>query len=358
MDRPEERIVRAAELLAQGRPVVRAVIVKAWGSTPREVGADMLIDDEGGLWGTVGGGCGEAEVYELAQGLLDAETAEQAYLYHVDLTEDPESGGEKVCGGRFDVLLHRLDPVHHGNLVAQAGERLSRGEELSWRTSTGPLRPGGWKSGRFQQAVPAHLSVAAATPLGAHWDTDDEGGHRFCEPMGQRRRLIIVGAGHIARPLCRMAAEVGYQVIVLDDRAEYARELFFPDADRVVAGDYAAELPALAAAPSTSVVLVTRGHKHDQDCLRLMARERLDYLGMIGSQRRIEAVYAELVEEGMPLETLRAVYAPIGLEIGAHTPAEIAISILAQMIKVRREPPTTIRQADDRKRHQRSLRTS
>lgn len=337
--------------------MVRAVIVKAWGSTPREVGADMLLDSEGGLHGTVGGGCGEAEVYDLAQELLlTGEPSANAFLYHVDLTENPEDGGEKVCGGRFDVLLQRLDPDHHALQVGEADRLLRQGEELSWRTSTGQAGPGGWKQGRFREAVEAKLSLAPASPLGVHWETDETGAHRFCEPLGQSHRLIIVGAGHIARPLCRMAADVGYRVIVLDDREEYARTEFFPDAYQVVAGDYASELPALASAPSTSVVLVTRGHKHDQDCLRLMAEKRLDYLGMIGSQRRIEAVYLDLVREGVSLEALRAVYAPIGLEIGAHTPSEIAVSIVAQMIKVRRQPPSAIRQAEDRTRQQRTLR--
>lgn len=358
MDRPEDRLARAAEQLAQGRSVVRAVIVGAWGSTPREVGADMLVDEHGALLGTVGGGCGEAEVYDLAQHLLTPGTSEQAYLYHVDLTENPEDGGEKVCGGRFDVLLYRLDPRQHGEMVAQASRRLVDGEEFSWRITTGSEGPGGWRSGRFQQSLAVELSTGPATPLGAHWDHDEAGDHRFCEPLGQRYRLVIVGAGHIARPLCRMAAEVGYRVVVLDDRPEYAREELFPDASLVVAGDYQSELPALAAAPNTSVVLVTRGHKHDQDCLRLMAGERLDYLGMIGSQRRIEAVYADLVAEGVSLQALRSVFAPIGLEIGAQTPAEIAVSILAQMIKVRRDSSSTARQAEDRKRHQRSLRES
>ena len=121
----------------------------------------------------------------------------------------------------------------------------------------------------------------------------------------------------------------------------------------MVAGAYEQELPRLAEPPSTSVVLVTRGHKHDQDCLRLMADRRLDYLGMIGSQRRIDAVLAELVEEGISADALRALHAPIGLEIGARTPAEIAVSILAQMIALRRLPEQSPRQAVARQRRRR-----
>jgi xanthine dehydrogenase accessory factor len=354
-DRPEERLRLAAAELSAGRPVVRAVIVKTWGSTPREVGADMLIDSSGALKGTIGGGCGEAEVYELARELLSPDPPAQGYLCHVDLTENPDDGGDKVCGGRFDVLLGRLDPRRHGELVASALTLLEMGEELCWQTTTDHHRPGSWKNGALEpQTVSARLSLSTKPADAPHWGLDEQGDHQFSEPLGQSPRLVIVGAGHIARPLCRMAAEVGYRVAVLDDRPEYATAEMFPDAQDVVAGDYERQLPGLAGHPRTSVVLVTRGHKHDQDCLRLMAGRPLDYLGMIGSQRRIDAVYADLVKEGVDPEALRAVHAPVGLEIGARTPAEIAVSILAQMIKVRRRIGPQ-RLAPDRLRHQRSI---
>jgi xanthine dehydrogenase accessory factor len=371
VDRPEDRLARAADLLACGHPVVRAVIVRTWGSTPREVGADMLVDHEGRLHGTVGGGCGEAEVYELARELLQHPGGPGGYLYHVDLTENPDEGGEKVCGGRFDVLLHRLDPVLHGDLVVAAKASLREHGQLSWRTGTGEHRPGFWKQGLLSLSLEPRLSLgsemgrcpgvddgpevdskAAGGPV---WTVTEAGENEFRESLGQALRLIIVGAGHIARPLSRLANEVGYRVAVLDDRAEYARPELFPDAAEVVIGDYQAELPRLAAHPCTSVVLVTRGHKHDQDCLRLMATEPLDYLGMIGSRRRIDAVFAELREEGVDADSLARVRAPIGLEIGARTPAEIAVSILAQMIQLRRRPGVPARLAESRQRHTRRV---
>jgi xanthine dehydrogenase accessory factor len=363
-------VATAAQELAAGRPVVRAVIVKTWGSTPREVGADMLIQQDGSLRGTIGGGCGEAEVYELGQQLLaslgspgeNSKNTANGFLYHVDLTENPDDGGDKVCGGRFDVLLQRLDPEPHALLVSGAHQLLQQGGRLTWLSNLGSARPGFWRADR-QAAEPAPdripLRVQAAwreeAPEQPGWSVSEQGEQLFLEPLGKTLRLVIVGAGHIARPLCRLASELGYRVFVLDDRADYARPEFFPEAVEVVAGDYVEHLPGMAAAPATSVVLVTRGHKHDQDCLRLMAEQPLDYLGMIGSQRRIEAVYRELVEEGIPLERLRAVHAPIGLEIGAQTPAEIAISILAQMIMRRRLPQASSRLASERARHLRSL---
>lgn len=349
MDRLEERLRLAQSEIVAGRSVVRAVIIKTWGSTPREVGADMLLDSKGGLHGTVGGGCGEAEVYDLAQRMLLSGDSAKGYLYHVDLTENPDDGGDKVCGGRFDVLLTRWDSPEEASLLEQATEAIGRGAWIHLETAWNKVVPGFWRSGD-SVARPLEPSVrwaesSSEDPLLVQ---EERGRLRFTEPLGGQLRLVIVGAGHIARPLCRLASEVGYEVWVLDDRVEYAREEFFPEARAVVAGEYAVELPALARHPRSSVVLVTRGHRHDQDCLRLMAEQPLLYLGMIGSKRRIEAVFAELREEGTPGEALERVHAPIGLEIGARTPAEIAVSILAQMIMRRRLPEAASRGAIER----------
>ena len=336
---------------------MRAVIVKTWGSTPREVGADMVLDSSGGLQGTVGGGCGEAEVFELAQEMLAGSEQPKGYLYHVDLTENPLGGGEKVCGGRFDVLLHRLDPGPEALALESFTTRLGLGESLTLTTFWDSPAPGLWKTSEaLSWPLAPRMTWASDDATQAAYSLEPSGEHRFSEPMGNGLRLVIVGAGHIARPLSKFATEVGYQVVVLDDRSEYARPEFFPEACQVVVGDYENELPKLTERPGTSVVLVTRGHKHDQDCLRLVASSPLSYLGMIGSQRRVDAVFGDLVEEGVPLEDLRRVHAPIGLEIGAQTPAEIAISILAQMIQRRRAGGDPVREALDRTRRQRSLR--
>lgn len=342
--------------LASGRPVVRAVIVRTWGSTPRETGADMVLDSGGGLRGTVGGGCGEAEVYELGQELL-ADPEATGALLHVDLTEDPEEGGGKVCGGRFDVLLHKLRPEVEGSAVADVLERVGRGESLQWVTEMGEARPGFWKQGLVRLELQPRVAVGSLTNPEIRL-AEEPDGCRFVEPVGLTRTLVIVGAGHIARPLCSMAAETGYQVVVIDDRADYADKRYFPAARRVESGEYDELLPPLASRELTSVVLVTRGHRHDQDCLRLIASHDLEYVGMIGSQRRVDAVFAELVEEGVPADDLRKVCAPIGLEIGAQTPAEIACCILAQMIKNRRLNGDKSRVAADRKRNTKALKCS
>lgn len=311
----------------------------------------MVLTFDGDLMGTVGGGCGEAEVYDLAQEMLANPTNSGAIL-HVDLTENPEDGGGKVCGGRFDVLLQRLEPGIHHQLMMKVVEKLEQGEPCVWATGFGETRPGFWKEGltRLRFEPKAQLKPVSTTEVA--WS-----GEEFLEPLGLTRKLIIVGAGHIARPLCDMAAISGYQVVVVDDRSEYAQAKFFPRAYRVLCGEYEELLVSLAEpAQLVSVVLVTRGHRHDQECLRLLAHLPLEYLGMIGSQRRIDAVFEELVQEGIRQEDLLRVSAPIGLEIGAQTPAEIAVSILAEMILRKRSPEQRGRSPQLRHRHIRSLR--
>lgn len=150
--------------------------------------------------------------------------------------------------------------------------------------------------------------------------------------------LVIVGAGHIARPLCRVGAMLGFRVRVLDDRPEFATRERFPEAEEVRRADFSDPFRGVPVGPGTHLVLVTRGHKYDFEALRdvLLRPEQPGYVGMVGSRRRVRAALELLAREGIPLERLRAVHAPIGLDIGAETPEEIALAIAAEIVCVRR----------------------
>jgi xanthine dehydrogenase accessory factor len=150
--------------------------------------------------------------------------------------------------------------------------------------------------------------------------------------------LVILGAGHIARPLCRIGAMLGYRVTVLDDRAEFATEERFPEAERVICVDSRDPFRDIPLGPDARLVLVTRGHRHDFEALRIALRlpQPPGYIGMVGSQRRVRATLEQLAREGVEMELLRNVHAPIGLDIGAETPEEIAIAIAAELVKVQR----------------------
>lgn len=164
----------------------------------------------------------------------------------------------------------------------------------------------------------------------------------FIEVQVQPSHLIIVGAGHIAVPLASIAATCDFAVTVLDDRPQYAHPARFPLAKEVIAGPFREELAALRTRSGfdkhTYIVLVTRGHQHDVDCLVEVLDDPLAYIGMIGSQRRIRAVFDLLEsEQGIPSDKFDRVYAPVGLDIGARTPAEIAVCIMAEIINVMRK---------------------
>jgi xanthine dehydrogenase accessory factor len=166
----------------------------------------------------------------------------------------------------------------------------------------------------------------------------------FVEVQVQPPHLIIVGAGHIAVPLASIATTCDFAVTVLDDRPQYAHPARFPTANQVIAGPFREELAALRDKAGfdkhTYIVLVTRGHQHDVDCLLEVMDDPLAYIGMIGSKRRIRAVFDLLEEErGIPAEKFDRVYAPVGLDIGARTPAEIAVCIMAEIINVMRQGP-------------------
>ena len=159
----------------------------------------------------------------------------------------------------------------------------------------------------------------------------------FFEVMPAPPRLIVVGAGHIAVPLVKMAKVLDFHVTVIDDRLLYANRERFPDADEVLTGDMAQMLKEMTLTPSCYIVLITRGHAYDEPCLRNIIHSKAKYIGMIGSRRRIKACFQRFRdEEKVTEEAIERIYAPIGLDIATETPAEIAVSILGEVIKIRR----------------------
>ncbi|HZB25225.1 MAG TPA: XdhC/CoxI family protein [Vicinamibacterales bacterium] len=156
------------------------------------------------------------------------------------------------------------------------------------------------------------------------------------DPLAPTPRLYVIGAGHVGHHLARVAHESGFRVHVVDDREKFANRERFPAAEEIVVAHipewlHGAEIPA-----SAYVAVVTRGHQHDLEALRALAACDLRYLGLIGSRAKVARIYDALAAEGMPAECLERIRAPIGLEIGAVTPAEIAVSIVAELIAVRR----------------------
>jgi xanthine dehydrogenase accessory factor len=345
-----------AGFLDSGETVAVATIIAVRGSVPREVGAKMIIHPLGRHVGTVGGGCGEADVIRSA---LDVIQTGRPTVVRVDLTEDVSMQALGVCGGIMDVFVERVMPADSESAVSAAMRVAALRESVARRQSVALATVvRGPDAGR--QAVVwldrSPLGDLGANPNSPTTITDAQSAlrdrqHRLLKYPGadtsvfvevQRRapELIIVGAGHIARPLARMAGMCDFSVTVLDDRASFANAERFPTAQRVIAGPMRDALRDLQIDADTYIVLVTRGHSLDVECLLDVLDRPAGYIGMIGSQRRVDAVF-QLLEEEMGIDPAKfeRVYAPIGIAIGAHTPAEIAVCILAEIINVLRGGP-------------------
>ncbi len=185
------------------------------------------------------------------------------------------------------------------------------------------------------QAIPTQKS-ALHTYLVAGSEEVREEIEVFIEVLAAAAQLLILGAGHIAVPLAQLGKMLGFTVTVVDDRASFANRERFPSADDIIVGDFDQVLRNYPWVPNTYVVLVTRGHEFDVVSLRHILYWDVAYIGMIGSKRRVWAVHKLLHDEGMPVARLQRLHAPIGIDIGAETPAEIAVSIAAEIVKIRR----------------------
>jgi xanthine dehydrogenase accessory factor len=208
----------------------------------------------------------------------------------------------------------------------------------------GTIGGGCYENDAFWKAKEA---IQTRKPLLVKYDLNDDfaqenglvcGGQMqvYIEPLESTPRLYVIGAGHVGYNLAKLAGTIGFKIHVLDDREKFANKERFPDAESVVVETIPDWLQHAEIPSSAYVVIVTRGHTHDLDALRSLAKRELRYLGLIGSKAKVKRIYDALIEEGMPVEYLQRVNAPVGLDIGAVSPEEIAVAILAELIAVRR----------------------
>lgn len=319
-----------AAALHQGSVVV-ATVVQVQGSVPREVGAKMLIRQDGELLGTIGGGAGEAKVIQQAARVIKTGAKQ---LVTVDLSGSPQRETQGICGGLMQVWLERWQGDAAIALVQQILTQLEAGQAVILVTPLAQARSpyleqaeGRGPGAELDVAFPPPFAPSPQFPLS-----------HFTEILQPPPTLLIVGAGHCGMQLAKVADLIGFQVMVQDDRPEWANSSHYPQATRIFAQPIAAAVEQLASRQQLYVALVTRGYQYDLDALTLLLQREIpcEYVGMIGSQKRVRQVLRAVGKEGIAAEKVRAVYAPIGLDIGALTPEEIAVSISAELILVRR----------------------
>jgi xanthine dehydrogenase accessory factor len=291
-----ERIVAEVEA---GRQVALCAVVKTRGSTPQAPGALLLVDQAMKTGGTLGGGCVEAEVRKQAFELLGAG---QARLLSFQLDHDFGWDDGLICGGGMDVAVAPIRDRQETAPFRQALENISAGKPVSI-----PLRVL-----QEEQLVEYRVNIEA-------------------EPT-----LLIAGAGHVGTALATMAVDLEFKVVVVDDRADFANAQRLPAPIQPIAADIEQTLRDFPIDAATYVVIVTRGHNHDEQALSGVIDSPAKYIGMIGSRRKVKLIFDDLKAAGVAPELLERVHAPIGVGINAVTVPEIAVSIAAELIATRR----------------------
>jgi xanthine dehydrogenase accessory factor len=347
---------QAVQWIDEGRRFAAAVVLSADGSTPQRAAARALVDAGGRIFGTLGGGWIEAQSQRRA---VEACRANQPTVleFHLDsgecaaATQPHES--QPICGGAMRILLDPTAGVHRQcyAAAAEALDRRQRGllvttlratasaEEVAevavqWVPEDAITSSGGFPGG---EAMRSCLTREVPRLFADRLPSGQAAVEVFVEPVVPRPLLLVAGGGHVGQALALQAVQLGFDVTVVDDRPEFANPDIFPSGVSVRCGPMAQEMAALASTPGAYLVIVTRGHQHDAETLAACIHAPVAYIGMIGSRRKVGMIRADLLRRGVASESeLDRVFAPIGLEIGAVTVPEIATSIAAQLIAIRR----------------------
>lgn len=306
-----------AQCLEQGA-VVLATVVDIAGSVPREIGAKMLVNAQGEIWGTIGGGAGEAMV--IRQALIVIASGHPQFV-DIDLSGAAHRSIQGVCGGMMQVWLQRWQGEGAIALVQEIIATLQAGSALTLVT------PYGAKSLPYLLKHPTQADHLAE--------------HAFVEPLYPPPILLIVGAGHCGIQLAKVAQLLDFQVIVQDERSDWANANHYSSAIQIFTESIETVVSELSYQTQLYVALVTRGYQYDVKALKSLLHRPIPctYIGMIGSKKRVHRVLKAVASETHLFDVCmgsQSIYAPIGLDIGALTPAEIAISIAAELVMVRR----------------------
>lgn len=327
--------------------IVLATIISSSGSTPLPAGASMVIKDLGETTiGTVGGGLFEARVIEEAK--VSFKENRSAVILGLDLNANSGEEG-MVCGGSADVLLELIDdtelPLFSKVATLRDNDQkcvLLRLIDTTNRvTRKCVIGAGAEDLTSLSDAVDfptekilKEIEFARAQEIVKRIPIRD--GEIILEPIKNIQPLIIFGGGHIGQALSKVASTAGFAVTVIDDREEFTEKEKFKEALQVLCLPFQEAFKKIKITRVTSIVTVTRGHRIDTEILEHAISTPARYIGMIGSRRKIIATFNELLQKGISLESLQRVYAPIGLDIGAVSAGEIAVSIVAELIRVRR----------------------
>jgi xanthine dehydrogenase accessory factor len=333
-------------LIKKKRPAALATIIEARGSTPQAEGASALFSTEGLICGTIGGGVVEAEVQRKA---LSAIKRKKSSLLTFNLAHESSQENGAICGGRLRILLEtqpeknepafralgrslkRRKPGVLATLIRKDPSKRALDIDRLW---TGPDVLSKDLTGTPFSGFEGEIRRAALDkkPLLVHLKP----GMLYLEPHFPLPRLLIAGAGHIGQAVAHLGKLLDFEVIVIDDRPEYACRERFPLADRIIVAEIGEAVRRFPISSDTYIVIVTRGHARDEEALRACLKRRAGYIGMIGSRQKVGLLREKFLDRGWTAAAeFDQVHSPIGININSQTVQEIAVSIAAELVSVR-----------------------
>ncbi|GAB6152213.1 XdhC family protein [Desulfosporosinus burensis] len=340
----DEKIMQAI-INAQNTQVkaVLATIIHTEGSTPRDLGTQMLVMETGQTIGTIGGGTAEKLITKRALAMSTADSESNTEIHRLAINQETITAGIAICGANIEVLLEPVQGNHYWQI---AQELQMSGKDVVLVTSLIPPHP---KSildsyGNVLLGLPQPRLMLSVKKLQEIYSCrhaevvglGSEDSRWLVEPALKIERLLILGAGHVAKEVAFYANSLDFQVTVIDDRPAYALPEFFAESYSVICSDFETGIKNYLPNRDTSVVIATWSHQTDADCLKNILSYSTKYVGMLGSTKKITAIGNYLQKIGYTSQDLTRLRAPIGLDINAQTPSEIAISIIAEIISVKR----------------------
>ncbi len=327
--------------LEEGRAAVLVTILTSEGSAPRGAGAWMLVRAGGAALGTIGGGAVEYEAIRRAVELLDSGgSCRQRYV----LTNGQAADLGMICGGEIEVYFQHFAPADRDRVLPvlkQAEELLSSGEK-AWLAVA--LDGDGWRLGLCSgDSSPfPEVDKERLRPLLDRRCRFEEGEPPLLvQPLRPDGTVYLFGAGHVGRALAHLLALTDFPVLVYDQRREALKREFFPDGAELRSGPFSVALELLPRITAEDyVVIMTPGHQGDYEVLSQVLRTPARYIGCIGSRKKVAVTRQRLLADGFTEANIQRVHAPIGLDIGGETPAEVAVSVAAQLIACRWGRPT------------------
>jgi xanthine dehydrogenase accessory factor len=343
--------IRMHELASAGVPFAVATVVRTQGSTPQVVGAKLVLTGAEGQRpiGTLGGGCVEADAIDAARNVLGGGTAS---LREYQLTEELAWTTGLVCGGTMWILaeggvggawpaaIDGIDPFAAAAAAASGGPPVAfvssfhrHGRTLRFDARALVLAGGrmlGTLGAREDDERARDAAIEQMRRGTAKLVPLDDAHELLIEPITSRPQLVIAGGGHVSRAIARQARLLDFDVVVIEDRPEFADPARF-DGAAVLSGDLMETIATFDYAPLSYLVVATRGHKLDADCVTAAVQTRVPYIGLLGSRRKTILIADMLREQGVDEGRIAAIHAPVGLDLGGRTPAEIALSVLAEI---------------------------